>query len=80
MSFELRKLHSVKIWRYSQLNVICGIARHHTTGNIALLHYFSKACKVENLPDRQAVLAKDILLSAISSTNTEVRRTLQGKE
>ena len=74
------KLHSANIWQYSQLNIICGIARHHTAGSMALLHYFSKASEVEKLPDPQGVLAKDIPLSTVSSANIEVQRILQGKE
>ena len=80
MSFKLRKLHSAKIWQSSQLNIICGIARYHTTGSMGLLRYFSKASEIEKLLDPLGVLVKDIPLTAISSTDTEVRRTLQGKE
>ena len=72
------ELQAVKIvlrhfWRCSQLNVIHSIARHHTTGSMALLHYYSKASEVEKLADP---LAKGIP-SAISSANTEVQRVLQ---
>ena len=79
---ELRTAKTVlrKIWQYSQLNVIRGIARHHTAGSMALFHYFSKACEVEKLPDPQGALAEDIPSSAISSANTEVQRILQGKK
>ena len=80
MSLELRKLHSAKIWRYLQFNIIRGIVRHYTADSMALLHYFSKASWIAKLPDPQGVLAKDIPSSAISSANTEVQCVLQGKE
>ena len=78
MSSEPRKLRSAEFWQYTQLNVINGIAKHHTAGSTALLRYFSKASEVENLPDPQGALAKDIPSSAIPSANTEVQRVLQG--
>ena len=56
-----------------------GVARHHTTGSMALLRYLSKAGEVEKLPDPQGALAKDIPSSVISSANTEVQRVLQLK-
>ena len=59
MSFKPQELHSAKFRRYSQLNMICGIPRHHTAGSTALLDYFSKASEVEKLPDPQGALAKD---------------------
>ena len=47
---------------------------------MALVRYLSKASKVEKLSDPQGALAKDIPSSAISFTNTEVQRVLQGKD
>ena len=85
-TFFMDELQTAKIvlrkknWQYSQLNVIRYIARHHTAGSMALLHYFSKASEVEKLPDPQGALAKDIPSSAISSANTEVQCILQGKK
>ena len=51
MSSELQKLRYAKVWRYSQLNAIRGIARYHSAGSMALLRYFSKMSKVEKLSD-----------------------------
>ena len=80
MSFEPQKLCSAKMWQHSQLNVIRGVARHHTAGSMALLYnFFSKVSEVEKLPDPQGALAKDIPLSTISSANTEVQCVLQLK-
>ena len=72
-------MRSVKIRWYSQLNIIRGVARHHTAGGMVLLRYFSKASEVEKLPDPQGALAKDIQSSSISSANTEMQRVLQLK-
>ena len=79
MSSEPRKLRLVKIWRYSQLNMIRGIARHHTACSMALLCYFSKASEVEKLPDPQGALAKDIPSFAIFFANSVVQCILQLK-
>ena len=77
---ELRtvKLHSAKIWQYSQLKHSWQI-RYHTAGSMALFCYFSKASKVEKVPDPHGALAKDIPSSAISSAKTEVQQVLQFK-
>ena len=40
MSSEPQKLYSANIKWYSQLSIIRGVARHHTAGSMALLHYF----------------------------------------